>query len=143
MNLSKYLSATLLLTSLMSPAIAHEVKKTGDVAVLFHITPSHNPKAGKPVTAWFAMTRKGGKVIPLSQCNCKLEIHANPQVKGAAPLMTPQLDPISADRYQGIPGATIVFPKAGEYELELSGTPKKGASFQEFKTSYTVIVGAK
>ncbi len=143
MNLNKYLSATLLLTALMSPAIAHEVKKSGDVAVLFHLTPSHNPKAGAPVTAWFAMTKKGGNVIPLSQCNCKLEIRANQQVKGSAPLMTPQLDPISADRYQGIPSAKIVFPQAGEYELELSGTPKKGASFQKFKTSYTVVVSAK
>jgi hypothetical protein len=143
MNLSKYLAATLFLTSMMSPAIAHEVKVSGDVAVLFHINPHHNPKAGTPATAWFAMTKQGGKVIPFSQCNCKLEIHANPHVEGSKALMTPQLSPISADRYKGIPGATIVFPKAGEYELELSGTPKQGASFHKFETSYTVIVGAK
>ncbi len=143
MNFSKQFGITLLLTLLISPAIAHEVKVSGDVAVLFHITPHHNPKAGAPATAWFAMTKKGGKVIPLSQCNCKLEIHANPHVEGSKALMTPKLNPISADRYKGIPGATIVFPKAGEYELELSGTPKKGASFHKFETSYTVVVGAK
>jgi hypothetical protein len=143
MNPSRCLVGALLLLLPIGAAIAHEVKVGGDVAVLFHITPHHNPKAGIPSQAWFAMTKKGGKVIPLSQCNCKLEIHANPRVTGSQALLTPQLQPVAADRYQGIPGATIVFPKAGEYELELSGTPKKGASFHKFETSYRVVVSAK
>ena len=47
---------------------------------------------------------------------------------GDAPLVQPNLQPISAERYQGIPGAKITFSKPGAYQLELSGKPKNGAS---------------
>ncbi len=50
------------------------------------------------------------------------------------------LKAISAEKYQGIPGADIVFPKAGIYELELSGTAKNKANFKPFKLTYTVTV---
>ncbi|MEH1851931.1 MAG: hypothetical protein V7L11_09645 [Nostoc sp.] len=43
---------------------------------------------------------------------------------------------------KSIPGAEIVFPKVGTYELELSGTPKSGASFKPFVLSYTITVGS-
>ena len=46
------------------------------------------------------------------------------------------------EQYQGIPGAEFVFPQAGEYELEFSGTPKAGSDFQPFQFSYTVTVRA-
>jgi hypothetical protein len=143
MDLSKRFGGILFLSLLISPAIAHEVKLSGDVAVQFHIEPRHNPKASMPSQSWFAMTKKGGKVIPLSDCNCKLKIHANPHVEGSKSLMEPLLKPVSADRYKGIPGAVIIFPKAGEYELELSGSPKNGANFHPFETSYTVVVGVR
>ena len=142
-KISKRFCGALILTLLINPAIAHEVKLSGDVAVQFHIEPHHNPKAGLPSQAWFAMTKKGGKVIPLSDCKCKLEIHANPHVEGSKALMEPPLKPFSVEQYRGIPGALIVFPKAGEYELELSGSPKNGATFHPFETSYTVVVGAR
>jgi len=42
--------------------------------------------------------------------------------------MKPTLKPVSAQQYQGIPGADITFPRAGIYELKLSGTPKAEVS---------------
>ena len=54
--------------------------------------------------------------------------------------MQPPLKAISAERYKGIPGADIVFPKAGIYELELSGTAQNKANFKPFKLTYTVTV---
>ena len=141
-NLSKVFGGIFFLTLLISPAIAHEVEVSGDIAATFHLEPHHNPRAGVPSQVWFALTKKGGTIIPLEQCNCKLTVHLNPHVERSKSLLEPPLKAVSADQYKGIPGAEIVFPKVGEYELELSGTPKAGANFQPFELPYTVTVGA-
>ena len=119
---------------------AHEVEVSGDVAGTFHLEPNHNPRAGEPAKVWFALTLRGGKIIPLEQCNCKLAVYPKNHKKGDKPLIEPPLKAISAEKYQGIPGADIVFPKAGIYELKLSGTAKTGATFKPFELSYTVTV---
>lgn len=130
----------LLATLIATPVTAHTVEVGGDVAATFHITPNHNPKAGQSSQAWFALTRKGGQLIPLSQCNCQLFVYSKPRDRNAQPLITPSLKAISVERYRGIPGAEIVFPKAGAYELELRGTAKNGANFRPFTLNYTVNV---
>ena len=119
---------------------AHEVEVSGDIAATFHLEPNHNPRAGQPARVWFALTRRGGQIIPLNQCNCKLGVYTKGYKQGDKPLMQPPLKAISPERYKGIPGANIVFPKAGIYELELSGEQKKGANFKPFKLTYTVTV---
>lgn len=130
------------LTSIIAPASAHNIKVSGDVAATFHIEPNHNPKAGEPAQAWFALTHKGGTLIPLAQCDCKLAVHAEPHKEGDSPLLKPVLKSISTKQYQGIPSAEITFLKPGEYELELSGKPKAGAKFKAFELGYTVIATA-
>ena len=65
---SQYVGWMLLPALLVAPVLAHTVKVDGDVAATFHIEPHHNPVAGKPSLAWFALTRKGGQLIPLAQC---------------------------------------------------------------------------
>jgi len=135
---------TLLLTiprlGVMKSAIAHEVEVSGDVAATFHLDPNHNPKAGETARVWFALTRKGGQIIPLEQCNCQLAVYPQPHKEGDKPIMEPRLEAVSAEQYNGIPGAKIIFPKVGNYELELSGTAKNGANFKPFELSYTVTV---
>lgn len=126
----------------ISSAHAHTVKASGNVAATFHIEPHHNPKAGEPAQAWFALTHKGGELIPLKACNCKLAVYPQPHTAGSVPLLEPPLKAISADQYQGIPAADIVFPKQGIYELVLSGAPKIGENFTPFKLNYEVTVGA-
>jgi hypothetical protein len=121
----------------MSPAIAHTVKTDGNVGVTFHIEPDHNPRAGEPAQAWFALTRQGGQLIPLEQCQCRLAIYRSSE---NTPILTPPLTSLSAEQYHNIPGAAIVFPKAGVYSLELSGSPKAKAAFKPFKLSYSVTV---
>ena len=120
--------------------LAHQVEVSGDVAATFHLEPNHNPRAGQPARVWFALTRRGGQIIPLEQCNCKLGVYLKERKEGDKPLMQPPLKAISAERYKGIPGADIVFPKAGIYELELSGTAQNKANFKPFKLTYTVTV---
>lgn len=132
--------ALILLALIVTPVAAHTVKVSGDVAAMFHLEPNHNPKAGQSSRAWFALTRKGGQIIPLQQCNCKLAVYSKPHKEGSRPLMQPTLKSVSADRYRGVPGTDITFPKAGIYELQLSGTPKSGASFRPFELSYEVTV---
>lgn len=136
------LGGWLLWVTLAAPAFAHTVHVSGDVAATFHIEPNHNPKAGQPSQAWFALTQRGGKVIPFEQCTCKLKIHLNPHKEGDAPTLEPVLKPISTAQYQNVPGADITFPKPGAYELEISGTPKAGAKFKPFELSYEVTVTA-
>lgn len=199
-NLNNSLLTLYLVLQITPIAVAHNIKTSGNVAATFHIEPNHNPKAGEPAKLWFALTRQGGKLIPLTECNCKLEVNLKSHTKGRvnreevtgnreeiiidphsskrakhldrkslvspmthpptarlryaaltplhqSPLPTsdslkPPLKSISTEQYQGIPGAEIIFPKAGAYELELSGTPKAGANFQPFEFSYTVTVRA-
>lgn len=138
----KNLGWLFLWTFIAVPVAAHTVGISGDVAATFHITPNHNPKAGKSTQAWFALTRKGGQPIPLSQCNCQLFVYSKPRPQNARPLLTPRLRAISAEQYRGIPGADIVFPTVGAYELELRGTAKPGARFRPFSLNYTVNVGS-
>lgn len=138
----KNLGIVVLSALVAAPVAAHSVKVSGDVAATFHIEPNHNPKAGQPSQAWFALTRRGGAIIPLSQCNCQLAVYQEPHKEGSTPLMKPPLKAITAEQYRGIPGADIVFPRAGTYELELTGTAKNGANFKPFSLSYTVNVGS-
>ena len=132
-------SSLLLLTTLSIPVVAHNVEISNEVAATFHIEPNHNPVVGKPTTAWFALTRRGGSSIPLSECDCSLNVYAVPRAGNTEPVLKPELTPINVEKYQEIPGAQIVFPAAGAYELEISGTVKDD-SFTAFNLSYTVNV---
>ncbi|MGL5081831.1 MAG: hypothetical protein ACRC8A_10125 [Microcoleaceae cyanobacterium] len=122
------------------PVLAHEVEVSGNVAATFHLEPNHNPKAREIARVWFALTRKGGAIIPLDQCNCKLAIYIEPRSEQSKPVLTPTLTAISAEQYQGIPGTEVVFPKPGRYWLELRGTPQNGETFKPFQFNYSVTV---
>ena len=141
-NLNKHLGWLLLSVLITTPVSAHTEKVSGEVGGLLHIEPHDNPQAGKTAQVWIVLTRKGGQLIPLAQCNCQLAVYPNPHTQGDAPLLKPSLHAVTAQQHQDLPGADIVFPKAGGYELEFSGTPKSGASFKPFKLSYNVNVGS-
>ena len=136
-------SVIVLSTVVAIPAIAHNVEISNDVAATFHITPNHNPQVGKPTQAWFALTRRGGQTIPLSECNCALDLYAVPRTEGDRPILEPQLSAIDVEKYKEIPGATITFNRSGAYELVISGTAKDNTSFSPFELSYRVNVRPK
>ncbi|MGL5874412.1 MAG: hypothetical protein ACRC2R_18925 [Xenococcaceae cyanobacterium] len=133
------LSSLVILSCSIEPTLAHTIKTDSDVGATFHLEPNHNPRAGESSRVWFALTRRGGQSIPLSQCNCQLKVSPQSSAQKAK-VINPPLKAISAEKYQGIPGADLVFPSAGIYELEISGTPKAGSQFQPFKLTYTVTV---
>ncbi len=123
-----------------APIFAHEVEVSGNVAATFHLEPNHNPKAGETAQVWFALTQKGGKIVPFSNCQCQLVVYREPRSTKDSPMMTLTLQSVSAEQYQDIPGADVVFPNPGQYQLELTGSPKNGANFNPFQFSYSVIV---
>lgn len=125
---------------MVQPAHAHKTEVSGDIAGTWHVDPDHSPIAGEPAQIWIALTQRGGIVIPLDQCDCQLSITQGDSSE-AAPVLTPPLEAIAVEQYQGIPGANFVFPDAGQYQLVLTGQPKNEASFQPFQLSYTVSVG--
>lgn len=138
---NKSLGWLLLLTTLLAtPVAAHNVETAQDVGATFHIEPNDAPRAGKSELAWFALTQKGGKLIPLEDCNCQLAVYSQPSIKGSPPLQQPPLKPVSAKRYKGIPGAEITFPKPGAYQLQLTGTPTNSANFTPFELKFDVTV---
>jgi len=138
----KYLLLVLfgLIVTTNTQVLAHTVKISADVGATIHIEPNDNPRAGEVTQAWFALTRKGGKVIPLKDCNCQLAIYAEPHAVGEPALLEPLLKPIQAERYQGIPGAEVTFPKPGAYQLQLSGKPVTEGSFKPFELKFVVTV---
>jgi hypothetical protein len=121
-------------------SLAHKVEVAGDVAGNWHIEPNHNPQVGKPARAWIALTRKGGTLLPLSQASCQLAVYLQPRKADAQPILKPTLKAISAEQYQGIPGADVTFPKIGRYVLELNCKPKVNGNFQPFRMQYEVTV---
>lgn len=138
-------AAGLLLSVLMemtSPTIAHQVKVSGNVGGTAHIEPNDNPKAGTPSLAWFALTRSGGELIPLEDCNCRLRVYAQPRQPGDTPIQEPTLQPVSADGYRNVPGADVTFPQVGAYELVLQGEPTKSEDFLPFELTFGVTVAA-
>ncbi|MFQ4146420.1 hypothetical protein [Chlorogloeopsis sp. ULAP02] len=125
-----------------SATFAHQVKTTGDVGAILHIEPNDHPRAGERTKAWFALTRKGGRVIRLAECNCQLQVYAEPHAAGEPPLLEPALQSLTAERYQGVPGIDITFPRQGTYQLQLRGKPKTGANFKPFELKFNVTVAA-
>jgi len=138
----KYLLLVLsgLIVTTNTQVLAHTVKISADVGGTIHIEPNDNPRAGEGTQVWFALTRKGGKVIPLKDCNCQLAIYAEPHVTGEPALIQPPLKPIEIESYQGIPGAEVTFPKPGAYQLQLSGKPVTEGSFKPFELKFVVTV---
>jgi hypothetical protein len=118
---------------------AHTIQTTGNVAVTFHLEPNHHPRAGESAHVWFVLTQKGGTVIPLSQCDCKLQIYSEADPSPTS-LLQPPLTAISAEQYRDIPGAEITFPQPGNYRLAFQGHPRRGHSFIPFQFNFPVTV---
>ena len=121
--------------------IAHKTEVSGDVAGTWHLEPNHSPKAGETAQVWVALTQQGGRAIPLDQCDCRLRVYAGDTAEGT-PVLEPPLEAIAAEIYQGIPGAEVIFPEVGEYQLQLTGSPKGEATFTPFELTYATVVAA-
>jgi hypothetical protein len=121
-----------------SQFIAHNVEVAGEIAGTWHIEPDHNPRAGEPAKVWVALTRKGGEALPFEQANCQMMISEKTQ----GITLKPELKSITAEQFQSIPGADVVFPNPGLYNITLSCTPKTEGDFVAFTMDDVVTVAA-
>jgi len=129
--------------TIIQPILAHEIEVSGDVGGTMHIEPNDRAEPGKSAQVWIALTRKGGKLIALQECNCKLTVFAQPRKKDAQPILQPMLKSINAEGYKGVPATDIVFPKTGAYEVKLTGSPRLGATFKPFELKFDITVVGK
>lgn len=125
------------ISSLALPALAHKVKTSDEIGATLHVEPADRARTNEQTVVWFALTQKGGQTVPLSQCQCQLQVL---QMPGKKSVMQPALRSITAEKYQGIPSATVLFKQPGAYVLELSGQPQAGAKFQPFKLQFDLTV---
>ena len=139
LNLKPEIGLLLLLT-FTSSALAHQVDVADEVGGTLHIKPNDIPRAGEDSLAWFALIQKGGDVIPLTACDCNLAVYAKPFEAGDPPIAQPELTAVSAEGYEDIPGAEILFPGVGAYELVLSGKPAATRDFTPFDLRFEVTV---
>jgi len=119
---------------------AHEVQISGNVGGTMHIEPRDNPRAGTASRTWFALTRRGGQSISLSSCHCQLALYAQPRRRGDAAIARPTLTAISTQGRQGVPSANLTFPRAGAYQVVLSGRPVTNGAFTPFELRFSVTV---
>lgn len=131
-----FLTASLLTGLAALPGLAHDVQVAKDVGATLHIEPNDTALAGTPTEVWFALTKAGGTVIPLAACDCSLTLYHRDDTA----LANPNLTPVSAEGFNGIPGATVTFPEVGAYELVLEGEPKDDAQFTPFQLSFEITV---
>lgn len=122
------------------PVMAHEVETAGNVGATIHVEPNDRPRAGTPSVLWFALVKRGGQAIPLSDCNCALSVYAQPRRSGDRPLQQPALRATTAEGQSNLPSATVTFPRPGTYEVVLRGSPKTARAFDSFQLSYTITV---
>ncbi|HEY9630241.1 MAG TPA: hypothetical protein V6C84_23355 [Coleofasciculaceae cyanobacterium] len=119
---------------------AHEVEVSGSIGGTMHIEPNDSPRAGAASLTWFALNRRGGSPLQLSECNCTLKVYAQPRQQGDTPIQQPSLTAKSVEGRSGVPSANITFPRAGAYELVLQGQPVTSGSFSAFELRFAVTV---
>lgn len=134
-----FIAASVFIGFAAAPVLAHDVQIAEDVGATLHIEPNDIAMAGAPTDIWFALTKAGGSVLPLADCDCQLNVYDQRDTV----VSTPTLTPISAEGFNQIPGTTVIFPEVGTYELRLTGTPNDGAQFTPFELSFEVTVAGR
>ncbi|MEL7084601.1 MAG: hypothetical protein AAGM36_08900 [Cyanobacteria bacterium J06597_1] len=124
----------------ISPAIAHQVQVADDIGGTLHIEPNDRPRAGESVLMWFALTRRGGTSLLLQECDCTVQVFVQPVADDAEAIASPKLEPVDAENYTGIPGASVTFPEIGAYTITISGVPLSANDFQPFELSFDITV---
>ncbi len=93
----------------MLGAIAHEVEISDDVGGTLHIEPNDTPRAGEETLAWVALRTEGGQAINLEDCDCQLAVYAQPKQADAAPLLSPELQPLKATAFKAFRAQNLFF----------------------------------
>ncbi|MFO0702265.1 MAG: hypothetical protein U0514_00045 [Candidatus Andersenbacteria bacterium] len=112
---------------------AHELEESGAAGAVLHVEPNDSPVAEATSTISFVLTNHDDD-FSLEDCACTLRV-----LQGD--LQLAELSPATAEKVEhGVfnLGYTYVFPAAGAYVLELAGTRKPNATFEEFLLHYDI-----
>ncbi|WP_088893898.1 hypothetical protein [Leptolyngbya ohadii] len=116
--------------------IAHQDVRDGTINGRLHLDPDDSPFAGQPSLTWFHLY-SGNDAITLANCNCNLLVYdaQNQQVA------KPELSETEMEGHRERPiTASITFPKAGTYQVVLTGQPKAEGEFQPFRIAVPIVV---
>ncbi len=136
--MEKHLWLGAIASSLLLSAHTVNIDRQAGVAGTWHIEPNHNPRANQPTRVWVALTTRGGKPIPLNSLQCRMAVFSVPRRSGDVPLLQYPVKPVNAERWSNIPGADVVFPRAGRYQLQLNCTST--AQLPPFQLTYDTTV---
>lgn len=118
----------------MKKALAHETHTDANVSAQMHIDPNDRPAVGQEAKFYFTFKDSSGQ-FQLQQCDCKITLLKDDVEIETQPV---QISDSAFASLGSSPLYTKTFTEPGEYELELTGTPKNGAVFQPFELHYDV-----
>ena len=79
-------------------------------------------------------------MLQLKDCDCAVQVFTQPAEDSTLPIASPELEPVSAESFTDIPGATVMFPDIGAYTIVITGTPTSTNDFQPFELSFDIAV---
>lgn len=123
-------------SSFLLSAHTVNIDRQAGVAGTWHIEPDHNPKVNQPTRVWVALTTRGGAPLPLSNLQCRMAVFALPRRSADASIQQYPVKPVNAEKWTNIPGADVVFPKAGRYQLQLDCTGRGTNPIRPFRLTY-------
>jgi len=123
---------TIAVVSVWNPAVsAHVLKTDGDFRTELHIEPYDHPLSNTPVH-YNVTFEEAPSTFSLDECLCQVRISNSSDV---------DMQKALANTSVSLSKNVVVFPKAGDYSLQISGSPKQVGSFQPFSLTYSVHVG--
>lgn len=114
-------------------AYAHQLQSDGSVHVIMHINPDDNPITGKQSTLVFYVF-DDQENFSGTHCDCNVGI----TMDGTSLLSKPIN--IGDNGFNHVGELPFNFPMLGDYQINFSGKPIDGTSFQTFNLSFTESV---
>lgn len=112
---------------------AHELESDNGISAVLHLPPDDKPISGETTKYEFLVSDQKGQ-LSLTDCDCKVLLKKNGQL-----IKSQQLQVTDDQRGYG----SVIFPKPGVYNLELTGAPRANADFDDFEFENSVRVYQK
>src|SRR6476469_10713807 len=121
----------------MKTVFAHETESSGGISAQMHIDPADHPFTGSEAKFFFTFTDPEGN-FDIAKCNCMIMLEdKNGQMIDHQTVIAPKTGFAAVGTS---PLYTHNFSEAGDYKLHFDGSPKDGATFQDFDLDFDVHV---
>lgn len=114
---------------------AHELQSEGAIHVIMHLDPDDNPIAGKQSTLVFYVFDKQENFSG-AHCDCNVNITMD-----GTNLLSKPIN-IGDKGYNHVGELPFNFPMFGDYQINFSGNPIDGSSFQAFNLTFKESVSS-